>query len=1021
MVIQTLAQEVSTDFSSDLEAARRKEIVDAILFQADTIFPFLYSMFNTFYQQYTMSAPNSEPRVLAEKIISELLQTSLALLGWMTPDLFFNHNFASIWCHLLAEENFKNASADNLLLFVTQKWCDITTKLKAKEVLNDFVLVLCNQCSKVIGKVDPNTILDDYDFHKKLAKIISGYGTTNLYLLKKTDELVYEKFFDMLIEFSKYPSQVIFLDLCEVWHTALEHKTGKKENMNVKFTTNPKFEKYYGPLLEACSNKMIREVGNPENESMSSSLMNQTASLEFQDKQEYTEFFSSARSKLATIVRLITWKAQIYVLQYSGRGLEEVIKRNTAAKTDILTADGFCDMTSQTYVLWEAATTMLEWAISSIHWKDLRPSAEHFKILDIMFNMLTSFQTKDPNIQTRYLHCFQILSPYFTYNHKNLDATLQALYTHMQFRIEKEANRPVSNLSEDTQGTRRKAFSVFIHLCNAHSGYLLNFLNSFVDNSEKLWKENKIASAEIVMLYEAFVVISNQWKNYDKQFQFLCYLLNSSKEEWKSRPFSEVVSSEELLLKGLGIIEEPDENKRNALKEVRERIIHNLTMFRSIAKRMPKKPADMGLTHKVKNSTGKTVVAIRYPIAPFLIEILPNVMSLIRTLHSISREEIQKHIAPDRRHLVFNVSIEDQHTMMGKTFNASALSEHEYYLYLVSKNVQRLRASTYDILGHACHYCDTSFWSNEHLYSLLSNSVFAFLDQVTNKDLRLLLDHFVMRFVTNCPKERYNTLLAPILMALYTLIYNRLDSGWNQLIAITKGNFNGATSVTEEVIQEYYLRALTKEVMDIPLEITKCMSPGSKNKGFQEEPLCKFLLVSEPIIATMLMIATRIITLPDSSAVQKAVMFAHRVIPSMSTSPKLQMIVGGELLQTAVTGLMVAKQESFSIFTSLIADIYYRYSPLCNYPEQILSLLPTATQIKITNLNKALKDKQMTEKKFISTMRNFLKDIGGCRAGDVANTRRTILKIGPVKQRGNDTNSSFLDSITLDYVADLFK
>ena len=795
----------------------------------------------------------------------------------------------------------------------------------------------------------------------------------------------------------------------------------KKEEVAIVFTHEPFFEKYYAPLLEACNKMMLREFGNPENEIFSESMINQTAGLEFQDKNEYSQYFGAFRSKLTLIVKLIAERRPENSLLFVARGIENTLKKNAPDANDKRTPTGLLDMCSHTYVIWEGCSTMLEWVIHGVNFPKLKPDHQCFRVLETLLKMLLHFQTRDPLIQTRYLHALQVLVPLYKTNHAALDATLDHLFSQMQFRLDSELNKPLSTISEDSQAARRKAFAVFINLCNTNSGYLLPAIDKLVNNAGLLWTEQKISSPELIMLYEAFVVISNEWKNYDKQFQFLVYLLNSLKDEWKSKPFCEVASSEELLLKCLGAVEEPDENRRNALREMREKILHTLSMFKSVAKRMPNNPQQMGLVQRVQRPSGGVQATVKYPIAPFLVELLPNVMSMIRTLHSIYRPEVQNLIPADKRIPLFRVGIDEKQTMLKQVFVASKLSEYEYYLYTTHRNIRRLRAYCYEILGQACKYCDPQqFWGNPQLYNLLASSVFSFLEHIDNKDLKVLLGSFVSPFAQYCPKNLYQSLLSNVLSSLFNLIYARLDGGWNQILHSASSSAPDQSSASDEVIQEHMLRELTQEVIDVPLALTKSLSKTKDNKNPQPDDLTDFVINCDAVIGIMVMISVRLMNIPDTVAVHKAILFVQRVLPFLVENRKMYPIIGGELLQTAITALMIFKPDMHQTIMGLIADVYFYYSRRCPFPEQVFSQIPNIKPNQIKNLNQSIAGKKKDEKKFRMSMRDFLKKIAGASSGDFSK-RKTIIRIGQPKPRKDNTNLSFLDAITLESVSNLFQ
>lgn len=111
----------------------------------------------------------------------------------------------------------------------------------------------------------------------KLCDIVTSFGQLNFVRLQPKNAGDAEKYLTLLLEFSRHPSLVmavgnfskaittllITLDTLTVWNVVFrEDKDSKAHFINMEF-----FDKFYPALLEICSNKMLRELGNPENES----------------------------------------------------------------------------------------------------------------------------------------------------------------------------------------------------------------------------------------------------------------------------------------------------------------------------------------------------------------------------------------------------------------------------------------------------------------------------------------------------------------------------------------------------------------------------------------------------------------------------------------------------------------------------------------------------------------------------------------------------------------------------------
>ena len=87
-----------------------------------------------------------------------------------------------------------------------------------------------------------------------------------------------------------------------------------------------------------------------------------------------------------------------------------------------------------------------------------------------------------------------------------------------------------------------------------------------VNKSDELWKKQDINREELLLMYEAFVMISNEIKDSKKIDEFYNFLLSSSIKEWNMNEITQILNSPELFLKSLGIIQDQDKSKQLSLE-----------------------------------------------------------------------------------------------------------------------------------------------------------------------------------------------------------------------------------------------------------------------------------------------------------------------------------------------------------------------------------------------------------------------------------------------------------------------
>lgn len=104
-----------------------------------------------------------------------------------------------------------------------------------------------------------------------ILQIAITFGGTNLHHFTKYDEDNLSRYYDMLITFGKHPSLHMFSMQILEWQKALEDTKNPLHQVNdySQLTFQLKnFRKLCESLLHICSDKMVKELANPENESM---------------------------------------------------------------------------------------------------------------------------------------------------------------------------------------------------------------------------------------------------------------------------------------------------------------------------------------------------------------------------------------------------------------------------------------------------------------------------------------------------------------------------------------------------------------------------------------------------------------------------------------------------------------------------------------------------------------------------------------------------------------------------------
>ncbi|KAL0477018.1 exportin, partial [Acrasis kona] len=793
MTIRSLLQDTSNEYTANISAERRNEIIKSLQDIITKLFPFLFKLYDNCYKAYKQAPQGDPKRLLFERLLIVLLETGVALNNnWLSTKFIFQYEFVDIWSVLIHEEPLRMEAVECLLLLTEQKWKSTTISMQS---VKHFIDVFGANCYQILSKpLDQDVLLDEYDFHKKLCEVVTNFGMLSFVRLTKNDSEHAEKYLTLLLLFSQHPSLTMAQNTFMAWNVIF------RDTKDVKpvFINQDFFEKYYKVLLDVCSNKMIKELGNPENQQMSNNPTNQFSQVDFDTKDDYSQHFGTLRGCITVLVQTITLLRPMLALEFAYQAIMAVIDKNNADSDSIKNQKlQIATVQSQTYLAWETASTLFEWILSTVK----KPSENALSALTQLLQKLLRFSSTDPLIHSRWVVCLEVLDPVYNNNKDALDAVLQKLFAEMRFRLPREANAPVNALCEDTQSARKKCFHAFIHLCKTHSNHLLPNLKYLVDSSEKLFKEGELSSQEFILMCEAFVLISKEIPNAKERNSFLAYLLSSHKQEWVGNDITQIVGDPGLLLKLLEIIPESNPQQQAALVAVKQKMVHIMMLFVHVTKRLVVSSGDS---------------QIQLLLAEYLLEMVPNVMNLIRTLHLLYAPQTQQLIDEKNREHLFYVGIDEEERLLGNNcFNASALSDTQLRVYHIHRAIRSIRTHAYSLMGFACQLCDkgAQFWSNPQMFNLLGNSVFSHLDDMDNKDTKALLS-FVSSFILYCPEGLYDSLLSNVLVPYSANLYKRLDAQWCQLLAPERAaRVMSDEQLRKETVYEKILIELTREVI----------------------------------------------------------------------------------------------------------------------------------------------------------------------------------------------------------------
>ncbi|XP_006882200.1 PREDICTED: exportin-5 [Elephantulus edwardii] len=583
-----------------------------------------------------------------------------------------------------------------------------------------------------------------------------------------------------------------------------------------------------------------------------------------------------------------------------------------------------CSIFSPSFVQWEAMTFFLECVISQMFRtldKEEIPVTDGIELLQMVLN----FDTKDPLILSCVLTNVSALFPFVTYRPEFLPQVFSKLFSSVTFETVEESKPPRTRA---VRNVRRHACSSIIKMCRDYPQLVLpNFDMLYNHVKQLLSNELLLTQMEKCALMEALVLISNQFKNYERQKVFLEELMAPVASIWLSEDMHRVLSDVDAFITFVGA------DRKNCDSDVEDPCGLNRARMRfcvysilGVIKRTcwPTDLEEAKAGGFVVGYTPSGTPIFRNPCTEQILKLLDNLLALIRTHNTLyAPEMLAKMAEPFTKAL--DMFEAEKSAILGLPQPLLELNDSVVY-NTVLERMQRFFCTLYEncfhILGKAGPSMQQDFYTVEDLATQLLSSAFVNLNNIPDYRLRPMLHILLKPLVLFCPPEHYEALVSPILGPLFTYLHMRLSQKWQVINqrSLLCGEDEAADENPEsqEMLEEQLVRMLTREVMDL---ITVCCvskkgaehSTAPPADGDDEEMMAtevtpsamaeltdlgKCLMKHEDVCTALLITAFNSLAWKDTLSCQRTT--------TQLCWPLLKQVLSGTLLADAVTWLFTS-------------------------------------------------------------------------------------------------------------------
>uniref|UniRef100_A0A674E1E4 Exportin-5 n=1 Tax=Salmo trutta TaxID=8032 RepID=A0A674E1E4_SALTR len=951
LILLRLAEDVIT--FRTLPTQRRRDIQQTLTQNMESIFSFLLAILQIHVDEYRKLVNRQWLYAKAHcRVGVATLNTLAGYIDWVALANITNDNchLLEMLCLLLSETELQLEAAECLLIAISRKG-KLEDRKPLMVLFDDVAMHYILSAAQPVGV---GVVETHYTFLKRLCQVLCALGSQLCSLVGSDVEVEVpanlSKYTEAFLAFTTHPSQFLRSSTQITWGTLFRHEILSKDPVIIQMTI-----KYF----RATMTNLVKTGFPSSNDSPSCEYSRH----DFDSDEDFNSFFNSFRAQQGEVVRNACRIVPLEAFQIAAEWLQYQISTPIdigstwrSGEGDLLC--GLCSILSPSAVQWDAMTFFTESVVGKI-FKNVEdeklPVDQGIELLQAVLN----YNTRDPLILSCVLTNVSVLFPFVTHRPHFLPQVLYKLFASITFEVVEESKAPRTRA---VKNIRRHACSSIIKMSRDYPQFLLPCFDMMYNHVKKLFSSEPLLNLlEKCALMEALVLISNQFKDYNKQKNFLEELMATVAARWTSDEMRHVLWDPALFLDFVGADQLVAEGTEHTTSINRSRLSFCVYTILGVVKRA-RWPADLEEAKAggfVVGYTPNGAPIYRNPCNAQVLALLPNLLALIRTHNSLFLPENMCRLSETFSKAYDMIEVE-KNVVLGLPQPALDIYDPPVY----KTHLERMQGffctlydNCYHTLGKAGLSLQQDFYTIEGLAEQIVGSAFVSLDNVPDHRLRTMLH---------------------ILLSISQSHMNVFLCQWyvdNLLTSVCSGEEeeeDESCEENQEMLEEQLVRLLTREVLDLEEKCYLGPPPSHSSPSFlcvcvEEEmmstesqavaaspaqptgeltELGKCFLKHEDIYMTLLTISFTSLSWKDTSN-------CHRSA-SIVCWTLLRQVVGGNLLPEAVTwfytsvlkGLQMHGQHEIcnSALTQLALLMYENLRP------RYMELRDVMTQIPDINL-----------------------------------------------------------------------
>lgn len=400
---------------------------------------------------------------------------------------------------------------------------------------------------------------------------------------------------------------------------------------------------------------------------------------------------------------------------------------------------------------WEALSTVLESILSRVLQAQERPSISGGLRL---LQMCLSYQPADPLILSTLLTCISALFVFLSMSSGQMAPSVNSVAMSGAALLPQVLDKIFSALvyapaceSRDTRSravknVRRHAASLMVKIGYKYPLLLLPVFDQIrltVENLSRHEGPAQLSTLEKVTLLEALLLISNHFCDYERQSIFVNEIMRDSNTQWRALADAGAFKGAAEFINFVGLNKPPvSQNAIDPCGQNRSNLIFCVNLLLGAVKRCawpddPERATRGGFVVALTES-GNPVC--RNPAAPHVVQLLPNILSLIRIFNEMFTPEAQSILNENYKDCLGMMETEKEN-LLGIMGHAATGVNETYAIAHPVERMQRflmlLHENCYHLMGSVGQSLGRDLYNLADIGLAIVNSVLACLQVCTLK------------------------------------------------------------------------------------------------------------------------------------------------------------------------------------------------------------------------------------------------------------------------------------------------